>query len=173
MFLATWFLCTHIIHAIAMPSSASSVEQLRVELAERDKRIEAILQEAESLSKKQASQELAIRTLRQNTKNAEDDAAEAALAVVRSHTRCHKGLCTCAEHMEINRGDRQSSRGLPRVEHIYMHMYLHEHVLMMHTFRHTGTHAHMPQTHESEKMVIESLRLPHDDAVVNEQVNDS
>ncbi len=39
-------------------------------------------QEAETLSKKQAAQELAIRTLRTTTKKAEEDAAEAVTAKV-------------------------------------------------------------------------------------------
>ena len=69
-------------------STAAGSEQLRVDLAERDKRIEAILQEAESLSKKQAAQELTIRTLRQTTKKAEDDAAEAVTKRVRQHVLC-------------------------------------------------------------------------------------
>ena len=131
-------------------SSASSSEQLRMDLAERDRRIEAILQvrvcvcvcslvcahmrawcfqvgkndnnrrwlgwlvdleslrwgppptalhvavaqEAETLSKKQAAQELAIRTLRTTTKKAEEDAAEAVTAKVqlRPCTPCFHGL---------------------------------------------------------------------------------
>jgi hypothetical protein len=63
-------------------SSAASSAQLRDDLAERDKRIEAILIEADTLSKKQAAQELTIRTLRQTTRKAEEDAAEAVAAKV-------------------------------------------------------------------------------------------
>ncbi len=66
-----------------------------MDLAEREKRIEAILQEAESLSKKQAAQELTIRTLRQTTKKAEDDAAEAATKRVRAGTALARHVRRC------------------------------------------------------------------------------
>jgi hypothetical protein len=75
-------------------SSAASSAQLRDDLAERDKRIEAILIEADTLSKKQAAQELTIRTLRQTTRKAEEDAAEAVAAKV----TC---LCPPPPHISI------------------------------------------------------------------------
>ncbi len=81
-------------------SAAGSTEQLRHDLAEREKRIEAILQEAESLSKKQAAQELTIRTLRQTTKKAEDDAAEATTKRVRNGIRCYLD-CVSHDHGKI------------------------------------------------------------------------
>lgn len=54
------------------------MERLQQDIAERDKRLEEILIEAESLSKRQATQETAIRTLRGTTRKAEEDAQIAA-----------------------------------------------------------------------------------------------